>query len=168
MSNDTDIDIVYLEELAHDHELFAKQSEDEDEQKYHENQAALLRRTIERLKEPLILESFIKFDAETQPTKNDLIVALNAVQGICISREWKKMLSAVYWAAEFIERLKQIEWQPIESAPQDGQEIIVCEAGTSRVEFVRYIDGEWLDRTTDNFINATHWMPLSARQKKPT
>lgn len=54
-------------------------------------------------------------------------------------------------------------WQPIDTAPRDGTEIIVCQAGTGNVEFVRfYADGEaaWLDRTCDEFFHPTHWMPI--------
>lgn len=50
------------------------------------------------------------------------------------------------------------EFKPIKTAPKDGSEIIVCEAGTNNIEFVRWINGELLDRTSDPFSNATHWM----------
>ena len=64
--------------------------------------------------------------------------------------------------ADEIERLERDrnEWQPIDTAPKDGTEIIVCVAGTADVEFVRWHHVEWLDRTADPFDGATHWMSL--------
>lgn len=56
-----------------------------------------------------------------------------------------------------LEKLK-FKWAPIDTAPQSGEEILVCEAGTDNKELVRFIDGEWLDRTGDPFIGATHWL----------
>jgi hypothetical protein len=53
-----------------------------------------------------------------------------------------------------------VEWKSIETAPRDGTEIMAGQAGTGNVEFVRWIDGEWLDRTADPFDEATHWMPI--------
>jgi len=52
------------------------------------------------------------------------------------------------------------DWQPIETAPKDGTEIIVGESGTADVELCRWYDGEWVDRTYDPFADVTHWMPL--------
>lgn len=52
-------------------------------------------------------------------------------------------------------------WEPIDTAPREGSEIIVCEAGTDNLDFVRWNDftSEWLDRMGDPVSWATHWMP---------
>lgn len=54
------------------------------------------------------------------------------------------------------------EWQPIETAPKDGSEIILGIAGASSIDFFRWNTdcNEWLDRTADPPHGPpTHWMP---------
>lgn len=38
----------------------------------------------------------------------------------------------------------KVQWQPIETAPKDGSEIIVGEAGTLNIELVRWNDCGWV------------------------
>ena len=55
------------------------------------------------------------------------------------------------------------EWQPIATAPKDGQEILVCRAGTDDVvELVGWneILHSWLDRNAEPYPQATHWLAV--------
>lgn len=62
----------------------------------------------------------------------------------------------------------KMEWQPIETAPKDGTEILVCAPSHGKgpgqfVVIVTFLDGEWTtDRNSfDHSIwPPTHWMPL--------
>lgn len=59
-------------------------------------------------------------------------------------------------------------WQPIETAPKDGAEILLGEQGSGDYELARYhVDmGKWLDRCSDELhFTPTHWrdpMPPAA------
>ena len=72
-----------------------------------------------------------------------------------------------------------MEWQPIETAPRDGVEILAWDDGIVIVSY-RYDDNDqygnnrgkmWLDNSYDDFscglasvpYNPTHWMPLPDR-----
>lgn len=59
-----------------------------------------------------------------------------------------------------VERLVAEErgWRSIETAPKDGTEILIANAGWL-VEFVTWTDGCWRDRMHEKLRNATHWMP---------
>lgn len=54
------------------------------------------------------------------------------------------------------------QWQPIETAPKDGTEILVCNHATLDIWFYHvasWMDGlEWWNG--DARVNPTHWMPL--------
>lgn len=58
------------------------------------------------------------------------------------------------------------EWQPIETAPKDGIDIIVSDSGELvSVAFWDKDEGKWLDSMNHNGYdhatrNPTHWMPL--------
>lgn len=57
------------------------------------------------------------------------------------------------------------EWQPIETAPKDGTEIIVAtKSTTSGVALVIWEPGVpfpcFMDEEGDSYEDATHWMPL--------
>lgn len=61
----------------------------------------------------------------------------------------------------------QAAWQPIETAPRDGTNILICGTGSDGyyVSDVKW-DGEWMlfdanaDDWTEPTFNVTHWMPL--------
>jgi hypothetical protein len=55
-------------------------------------------------------------------------------------------------------------WQPIETAPKDGRDVLVCYAVR---DGQRVVCGRWLRWqkrwiTDIGFVPATHWMPLPA------
>jgi hypothetical protein len=55
-------------------------------------------------------------------------------------------------------------WQPIETAPRDGTEILAYNAFAGRY-LTRFVDGEWPKYGWDNMTGVwyprpTHWMPL--------
>jgi hypothetical protein len=56
-------------------------------------------------------------------------------------------------------------WQPIETAPKDGTEILSAVKGTNQVLIVRWEGigsadrGEWF-YDNDGYTWPTHWMPL--------
>ena len=74
------------------------------------------------------------------------------------------------------EQLRQ-QWQPIETAPKDGYDVLLCDVrgrihiGSFRTD-LNDEDGEplWLANDHDDYscglastpISATHWMPLTA------
>lgn len=55
------------------------------------------------------------------------------------------------------------KWQPIETAPKDGTDIIgswQCLNKTWDMNKLCFVDGMWLDHYHDCQFNPTHWMPL--------
>ena len=68
------------------------------------------------------------------------------------------------------------KWQPIETAPRDGSEIIIATRGgyvsqawfseqaqafcLLPLAYLAYADPEDLPIVTPNIVNPTHWMPL--------
>ncbi|WP_034993565.1 hypothetical protein [Beijerinckia mobilis] len=55
------------------------------------------------------------------------------------------------------------EWQPIGTAPLDGQEILACKAGSDEVvEMIswNFVLQSWLDRNAEPYFGATHWMKI--------
>lgn len=63
------------------------------------------------------------------------------------------------------------EWQPIETAPKDGTEIIACQSGTPEVGLILWDADEacWLEPADEwsgpNWL-PTHWMPLPPSPKE--
>ncbi len=52
-------------------------------------------------------------------------------------------------------------WQPIETAPKDGSEVLVW--GTSHVYLAWFENGEWwISHRAHVHAPVTHWMPLPA------
>lgn len=66
-----------------------------------------------------------------------------------------------------------MNWQPIETAPKDGTDVLVWGPGCKSIVAswnpaeTRWSDGFWDDGLTDDpWIHATHWMPLPAGPAK--
>jgi hypothetical protein len=60
------------------------------------------------------------------------------------------------------------EWQPFATAPKDGEEILVCKAGSDEiVEFIAWnpVLRDWLDRNAEPYHGATHWLPIPPTPK---
>ena len=68
------------------------------------------------------------------------------------------------------------EWQPIETAPQDGKPLLLwCDTDDGGEPMILYRDskGRWLYEgeplfATPFYIEATHWMPLPAPPQSAT
>lgn len=68
--------------------------------------------------------------------------------------------------------MKASEWLPIESAPKDGDRVILID-GLGCVEVCRFKKGEWAVSWNDDLFNEhdtdagrpTHWMPLQEAPK---
>jgi hypothetical protein len=54
-------------------------------------------------------------------------------------------------------------WQPIETAPKDGTDILVWEGGSVGTVWFSQVFGEWLGPYPD----FTHWMPLPDPPEHP-
>jgi len=64
-------------------------------------------------------------------------------------------------------RGKIMEWQPIETAPRDMSDVLLCsdhEDGEYPISIGFFCEaGVWIDSTSgDEVFNITHWMPLPA------
>ena len=57
-----------------------------------------------------------------------------------------------------------MEWQPIETAPKDGTQILVYEPEEkyTPIYVVVYDNGKWIEASGEQYANwkPTHWMPL--------
>jgi len=61
------------------------------------------------------------------------------------------------------------EWQPIETAPKDGTEVLTCRNGNlMAVAFWRDFRRSWVVSDGAYIRNVTHWMPLPAPPKVST
>lgn len=65
------------------------------------------------------------------------------------------------------------EWQPIETAPQDGTRILLCDDRCKPFPTLlgRWCHGAWWSDATNSgasivWSDATHWMPLPAPPNK--
>jgi hypothetical protein len=76
-----------------------------------------------------------------------------------------------YWEAEArrLEVLLTADWQPIETAPKDGGNVMLwcvdLVGGNGRVATGSWhytYDGSWWDYHMEYTLNPTHWMPLPA------
>lgn len=54
------------------------------------------------------------------------------------------------------------EWQPIDTAPREGQWILVCESPKGHMAVAQWIisTAHWSIGASCSFRNPTHWMPL--------
>lgn len=60
-----------------------------------------------------------------------------------------------------------MDWQPIETAPKDGRDILLCMEGGTHVYMGSWggLTGRqtwWIDGGQISFKEATHWQPLPA------
>ena len=67
-----------------------------------------------------------------------------------------KDMSQFSWDAS-----RKATWLPIESAPKDGTEIILCE-GAAAPYCGEWKHEEWADRDGSDYRIPTHWQPLPA------
>lgn len=53
-------------------------------------------------------------------------------------------------------------WQPIETAPRDGEELLLTAGAAAWLSIVvgQFCDGFWLTQPGDFVIHPTHWRPL--------
>lgn len=59
------------------------------------------------------------------------------------------------------------QWQPIETAPKDGQHILIAMPSGTIVSAVWYAGGWEVDHTGSDEQHATHWMPLPEPPTEP-
>lgn len=67
------------------------------------------------------------------------------------------------FAFEAWQAAQQAQWQPIETAPRDGTEIVILtDIGESFVAYFGTATKKWHEVFADNIIReqAAHWMPL--------
>jgi len=63
------------------------------------------------------------------------------------------------------DRLRETQWQPIETVPKDGTLILVCNTEFGSTKFD--IPPRWRCSTYETFGGrATHWMPLPSLPKE--
>jgi hypothetical protein len=64
-----------------------------------------------------------------------------------------------------VEEYKQSQWQPIETAPKDGTEVLLYEKGSINIgcyDWCEFENGSFKHWTglSDSLENPTHWQPL--------
>lgn len=52
-----------------------------------------------------------------------------------------------------------MDWQPIETAPKDGTEILTYR-GAGLMAVAAFVDGYWCIADGCDITSVTHWMPL--------
>lgn len=90
--------------------------------------------------------------------------------GICLAPActYGEVQKLLYRGAQDIERLQALipQWQPIETAPKDGTEVLVTNAQSGAASVVLWNDGDpmvgWmsLDGPIYDMYFFSHWMPL--------
>jgi len=95
----------------------------------------------------------------------------------CDSIDQGKALAQAHWdeRVRSIFQVRMISWQPIDTAPRDGTDVLLyglCKPFVESDEFVGFYiagfhDGEWIslhhdDQGQNMWIKPTHWMPLPA------
>ena len=66
------------------------------------------------------------------------------------------------WDINEVGSIEMTDWQPIETAPKDGTDVLVWCGGAM---FIAYMEvGRWFFDRTDHSVKPlpTHWMPLPA------
>ncbi len=58
------------------------------------------------------------------------------------------------------ELLKALEWQPIDTAPNTGEPIIIFNPHNKQPIEIRPADGEWWRNPISGSCTPTHWRPL--------
>lgn len=54
-----------------------------------------------------------------------------------------------------------MEWQPIETAPKDGRNILGHDKYSNVTECIRWVKNKWVTTWDhEEFDDPTHWMPL--------
>ena len=66
---------------------------------------------------------------------------------------WEKEDAAAYWN-------QRSAWQPIETAPRDGTQILAIWPGNGRHGIVWFDRARWTDDGDHSLIDFTHWQPL--------
>lgn len=65
------------------------------------------------------------------------------------------------------------EWQPIETAPKDGRQILIATRsyiyGVTMAAWMEDVpEPAFMDDSGDSYFDATHWMPLPAPPARST
>lgn len=68
------------------------------------------------------------------------------------------------FAKAYAQTQGQSNWQPIETAPKDGTEVLLLSTNSKR-DIAMYCNGVWLDGYS-NDVDPTHWMPLPSAVKE--
>lgn len=91
----------------------------------------------------------------------------NGIAQGCEDSRWMRARIAELEAREreLADALKEREWQPIETAPKDGSEILGWSSisGEAYVMWWEAIHSDWvwcINDLEDMFCDPTHWMPL--------
>ena len=79
--------------------------------------------------------------------------------------------AAVPELGKALERIKELEaktaWQPIETAPKDGELVLVWDECRNSCAIAHHYDCGWLEGFHEYWIfKPTHWMPLPSAPKK--
>lgn len=62
---------------------------------------------------------------------------------------------------------RKAAWQPIETAPKDASDILVCWSGSKTMAVASWNGDGWYEANDDVFYQSppTHWMPLPGAPK---
>jgi len=71
------------------------------------------------------------------------------------------------YARAAIKAYQRQQWQPIETAPQDGRVVLGVHGRQRPFEMYRGPHGDWLD-AKDRVRDPSHWMPLPPAPDLPT
>lgn len=107
------------------------------------------------------------------PTDNEIEVAARvlALRKVHISKLTQEQIDAqkqtTVQALTAAEQVRGSEWQPIETAPKDGREVLLGFQGQfTWISFVGNAYGK--ETTKSGYAAPTHWVPLPAPPTSPT